>query len=122
MARLNANACVLERFQRRQSLREKPGLNLFGDFQLLGGVALGFQSFSGQAPLRFQFPAYLVEAHQGKRISIEIAETSEHAAPDGLRVRSRSRTIKLNSSQTWSIEKTDSPAAPFMELPHNIFG
>ena len=111
---------------------EEPGLHLFCNFQLLGGAAFGFQLLGSRAALRFDLPAHLVEAHQRKRISIDVSKAREHSSPNRRRLSGRYRRVRrtpgrnphliLEAFQARRILKANPALPPFLELGHDVFG
>ena len=55
---------------------------MFRDVELLGGAAFGFEPFGDGAALGFDGVRDFVEADEGKRIAVGIAESGEDAAPN----------------------------------------
>ena len=77
---------VTRKFQsgdRWQRLREETRLDLFGDFEFLGGAAFGFEFFGEGPALRFNFVSDFIKADERERVAVRILEASERAAPDG---------------------------------------
>jgi len=62
-------------------LREEPGLNLLGDFDFLGGAALGFDLQSKSSPLCFDAAREFVEPGKSEAVSVRIFKTGMNAAP-----------------------------------------
>src|SRR6266851_1113388 len=129
---LDADTRVFKCFEGRQSLREEPGLHLFGNFKFLGGAAFGFLLLSDGAALLFDGVGHLVEAHQRKGIAIEIPETGKDAAPNrsvlcaGRRLVSRLRGahvhLILEALQARRELEANSALAPFAVLDNHILG
>ncbi len=82
LAGLDADTGVFQSVERRQSLREEAGLDVFGDFEFVSGAALGFLLCGDSAALRFHGVGQLVEADEREGIAVDIAEASDDAAPD----------------------------------------
>src|SRR5467141_252709 len=79
---LDADSRVFQGLERRECLREEPGLHLFGNFEFLDGAAFGFLFVSEGAALLFDGVGHFVEAHQRKGIAVKILETGKDATPD----------------------------------------
>src|SRR5712692_4761650 len=93
-ASLNAQARIFKRFERRQCLREKPGLDLFGNFEFLCSAAFGLQPPCKGPALRLDGLGHFVEAHQRKGVAVEILETGKDAAPNRSVLRARRRWVR----------------------------
>ena len=125
LAGLDASARIFDGFDRRQSLREEPGLYLFGNLQFLCGAAFRFQLRGKLPALRFDLPIDLVEAHQLKRVSVHIPEPGEDPAPNRGPLfgrRSRRRPLQLEAPQAGRGKKLDAAPAPILILGEHIFG
>ena len=83
LAGLDADAGVFESGERRESLREEAGLDVLGDFEFVGGAALGFLLCYDNAALLFHRVGQLVEADEREGIAVDIAEAGDDSAPDG---------------------------------------
>lgn len=88
-------------------LREQPGLDLLGDFQLLGGAAFGFEFLGKGAAMSLDAAREFVEADQSEGVSIGIFKASVNSAPPG--------------SLGWELE-VDAPFAPLFVLLREVFG
>src|SRR5438445_5444620 len=67
LASLMANSCVFQGSERRQGLREEPGLNFFRNFKFLGSAAFRLKLLSDGPALRFDRAGHFVEADQRER-------------------------------------------------------
>ena len=113
-------------------MREETSLDLFGDFDFLGGTALGFEPLGKGAALRFDGVGDLVEAHQRKRIAVGILEASKDAAPNRSVLRGGRRCVRqmrsahvdfiLETLQARRELETDAALAPFAVLGNYILG
>src|SRR5882757_8105767 len=70
VAGLDADARVVEGFERRQGLREEAGLDLAGDLELLCGAAVGLDLCGGNLALLFDLAGELVCANQFETVAI----------------------------------------------------
>jgi hypothetical protein len=120
--RLDACAGVLQRAHWRKSLRKEPRLHLHGDLELLGGAPLGLLLLGGGATLRFDRAADFVEAHQGERVSIDVLEAREGAAPRGPILLCRGRRRRIggitcpivdDASEARCVLEANAPPPPF---------
>src|SRR5882724_12702096 len=73
-AGLDASSGVVQRFEGRELLREETRLDLFGNFQFLGGAAFGFAFFGEGAALGFERVRDFVEADETEGVSVDITE------------------------------------------------
>ena len=55
---------------------------MLGDFEFVGGAALGFLSSGDHAALRFHSVGELIETDQRKGVAVDIAEAGDDSAPD----------------------------------------
>src|SRR5205823_13123271 len=125
-ARLDADARVVERFNGRQPLGEEPCLHLFCNFQFLGSSAFGFELLGSRPPLRFDFPAHVVDAHQPEGITVHVFEAGEYSAPSRRllagQYRRHSRTRgKFDALQARRGMKANPALAPLVELGDHVF-
>ena len=127
---LMANPRIFEGAERRKSLREKPCLNLFGDFQFLGGAALGFEFGGGGAALGFDSVSDFVEADERERIAVRVLEAGEDAAPDGgmigrggiRRLLGVRADLVLEALEARGKLELHAALAPFAEFGDDVFG
>src|SRR5467141_2986532 len=131
-AGLNAKAGVFEGFQRRLRLREKPGLDLLGNFDFLPSAAFGIQPLGKSAALGFDGVGDLVETHQRKGIAVKILETGKDPTPDWgvlcagsggvCGIRSANAHLILEALQSRRKLETNAALAPFAVLRDYVFG
>ena len=80
MASLDTNAGVIEGLKGGERLRKKPGLHLFGNFQLLGGAPLRFEFLGDGVPLALDFTAHLIGAEQFKAVAVDVVKSGRCSA------------------------------------------
>src|SRR6185312_6474089 len=107
LSRLRADARIVQGLQWRQSLGKEPGLHLLGNFQLLRPAPLRLLPLRSRAALRFHFTYEIVARNQGKRISVQVVEPRENAAPQG---------------RLGGMMKVHSALLPLLELGNYVFG
>src|ERR1051326_4531269 len=81
LARLHADAGVIERLHRGKALGEEPRLHLPRNFHLVRGTARRLPAFFFRATLRLHSVRHLVDADQHKTVSVEVFKPGEDAAP-----------------------------------------
>ena len=84
VARLKADAGVVEGFKWGKSLREEAGLDLAGDLELLCGAAVGLDFCGGDLALLLDLAGELVSADQLEAVAVHVLETSKGDSEDGL--------------------------------------
>ena len=132
LAGLKADAGVVESWDGRKSLGKKASLDLFGNFQLLGGAALGFEFFGNGATLRFHGVGHFVKTDKRESVAINVAEARKDAAPNGglfTKKRRRGRRIGrarlgiiLDALEAGGELKMNAAFGPFLKFSDNVFG
>src|SRR6266852_3294796 len=130
-AGLDADAGVFEGLERRLGLREEAGLDLFGDFDFLGGAAFGLLFLGDGAAVGFDGVGHFVETDEAERIAVNIAEAGGNAAPDRRffseqnRWRGRGRDLRLgivlDAPEAGGVLKADATPGPFLKLGGEVF-
>ena len=124
LASLDAESRVFQCRAGRQGLRKEPGLDLFGNFELLRGAAFQFEFFGDRAALSFYGMAHCVEAHERKRVPVEIFEACKDTAPDGcrflLRHRGNGPRVIQDAPEPGRMTKANSALAPFAKFGRDI--
>ena len=77
VAGLDADAGVVEGFERRQSLGEEAGLDLAGDLELLCGAAFGLDLCGGSLALLLDLAGDLVGADQFEAVAVDVVKAGE---------------------------------------------
>ena len=122
LASLDANACVIERAERRQRLREEPRLHHPSDLEFLGRTAFAFQLLGNGSALLFERAADVIESHQRERIAVDVYEAREDTAPNWRLIGGRCARVMLDAPEPWRITKAHSAPAPFAEFRDDVFG
>src|SRR5260370_29224254 len=76
LASLDADRRIFQGRKRRPFLREKSGLYLSGEFELLARAVLGFEPLHMRPPLLMHFASNLLTTEKRKRIAVHIFEAS----------------------------------------------
>ena len=84
VAGLDADAGVVEGFERREGLGEEAGLNLLGDLELLGGAAFGLDFLGCDLALLLDLAGELVGADEFEAVAVDVLEAGEGDSEDGL--------------------------------------
>ena len=108
---------------------------LFGGFvylpqylQLVRGPSLRLLLFSRRKALRFDRAAHFIEAHQGKRVPIDVLEAREGAAPRKSVVRgcrsigSVARPFVDDAAQAWCVSEANAPPTPLAVSGREVLG
>jgi hypothetical protein len=88
-------------------LGKQAGLNLFGDFQFLGGAAFGFELGGEGSAMSFDPACDFVEADQSEGVSVGIFEAGMNSAP--------------GRNLGWELE-VDAAFAPLFVFGREVFG
>jgi len=88
-------------------LRKETRLHLLGDFDFLGGTALGLQLFGKSAPLRVDAAGEFIKSGEAEGVSVGIFKARVDSAPGG--------------GLRWKLE-ANSPVFPFVIFAVDVFG
>jgi hypothetical protein len=84
VAGLDADAGVVEGIERGKGLGEETGLDLLGDFELLGGAAFGLEAFGGVTALGLDLASDLIGAEELEGIAVDVVEAGDGGSEEGL--------------------------------------
>src|SRR5579862_247813 len=133
LSSLDADACVIQGFERRKVLGKESRLHLHGNLKLVSGAALGFEFLRRSESLRFDRLRHLVEADQREDILIDVFEAGEHFPPDRFllpqqqgrrRVTSRHCCrwrIRANAPQPRNLVEDNAASPPLNVERHDVF-
>jgi hypothetical protein len=124
---------IVERLNWRADLRKKTALNFVGDFEFLDGATVEFEFCGSGAALGFEGVGDFVEADEGERVAVGIAEARGDAAPDGgFFAEQRGLDgaagcvgvvrIELDATEARGVLEADAAFGPFLVFCKDVFG